>query len=154
MGREVRRVPAAWQHPKDSRGQYRALFEGCDIQALVDDWRMGRARWVSGGDPESKKHGCTWEEWAGPCPDPSDYMPNWPDHERTHWQMYETCSEGTPISPVCASPEELAQWLAEHGASAFADMPATYDEWLRTIQRGSAPSAVIIGGVVKPGVSL
>ena len=28
MGREVRRVPADWQHPKDARGRFIPLFDG------------------------------------------------------------------------------------------------------------------------------
>lgn len=40
-------------------------------------------------------------------------MPRWSAKKRTHLQMYETCSEGTPISPVMATAEELAHWLAD-----------------------------------------
>jgi hypothetical protein len=60
------------------------------------------------------------------------------------WQMWETTSEGSPMSPVFKTPEELARWLADTGASAFAGMTATYDEWLGTITvSGGAPSAVL-----------
>lgn len=38
-------------------------------------------------------------------------MPQWPKHERTHVQMYEACTEGTPVSPVLESPEALRRWL-------------------------------------------
>ena len=55
-------------------------------------------------------------------------------------------NEGTPISPVMESPEALAHWLADNNASAFAGMTATYEQWLRTIQRGFAVSAVSVGG--------
>ena len=58
------------------------------------------------------------------------------------WCMYETTSEGTPISPVCETKEALAQWLADNDAPAWGDKTATYEEWLRTIKRGSAVSAV------------
>jgi hypothetical protein len=70
-------------------------------------------------------------------------MPQWPTEERTHWQMYETTSEGTPISPVMESPDALADWLATHKASAFAGMPATREQWLATIKRGWAASAIL-----------
>lgn len=49
------------------------------------------------------------------------------------WQMWETTSEGSPMSPVFASSEELANWLTTTGASAFAGRTATYDEWLGMI---------------------
>lgn len=58
-------------------------------------------------------------------------MPSWPDAERTHFQMYETCSEGTPISPVLESPEAVARWCAENGASAFGYMTQSYEWWLK-----------------------
>lgn len=47
--------------------------------------------------------------------------------------MYETCSEGTPISPIFAGPEELAEWLASNDASTFADHTASRDDWMRII---------------------
>lgn len=53
------------------------------------------------------------------------------------YQMWETTSEGSPISPVFASPEELARWLADNKASWFGDATATYDQWMSLI--GDAP---------------
>lgn len=83
-------------------------------------------------------------------------MPDWPDEERTHYQMYESTSEGTPISPPCASEEELADWLVANGASAFADQTASREAWLRTIRRGSSIcSAVFLSdGRLISGVEL
>ena len=69
-------------------------------------------------------------------------MPNWQLNERTHLMMYETTSEGTPISPAFETAEELARWLADTGASSFGDATATYEQWMETIRAGSAPSAV------------
>ena len=71
-------------------------------------------------------------------------MPTWAKDEATHYMMYETCTEGTPISPAFATPEELAHWLADAGASAFGNQTATYEQWLSTIKRGWAPSAVML----------
>lgn len=93
--------------------------------------------------------------WAGEAPDepnPDWYMPDWKPEERTHYMMYENTSEGTPLSPAFAEPEELARWLADTGASAFAGYTARYDEWLSTIKRGSAVSAVIDGNGIRSGV--
>ena len=69
-------------------------------------------------------------------------MPEWPEAERTHWQMYEDTSEGTPISPVMETPEMLARWLADTGASSMGRNTATYEQWLATIHRGWAPSMI------------
>jgi hypothetical protein len=80
-------------------------------------------------------------EWCG-CPDKDDYMPDWPAEQRTHLMMYEDTSEGTPISPAFATPEELARWLADTNASAFGREGASYEAWLRIARGGWAPSMV------------
>lgn len=150
MGREVRRVPADWKHPEGV-----ALFDGPDYAPRVKKWDEGAAKWAQGlrddynggwkpldGSEEAK----TYADWAGVRPDASDYMPVWPESERTHYMMYEDTSEGTPISPAFATPEELARWLADTEATAFADQPASYESWLRVARGGYACSAVSVGG--------
>jgi len=161
MSRECRRVSANWQHPKDSSGRYIPLHDR-DFEAELVEWLEEKGQWARGlrqiyapvgWIPRKPEDGESYEKWNGECPCQDDYMPNWPDDIRTHYQMYETTSEGTPISPVMASPEELAHWLADNGASAFAGMTATYEQWLRTIVgSGSIGSCVktenkIISGV-------
>ena len=47
--------------------------------------------------------------------------------------MWETTSEGSPMSPVFATPEELADWLSETGASLFGGTTAQRDQWLKII---------------------
>lgn len=56
--------------------------------------------------------------------------------------MYEDVSEGTPISPAFATPEELARWLTDNNASAYADQTASYEGWLRVANGGLAISMV------------
>lgn len=154
MGREVRRVPPTWEHPKDESGHYIPLTGG-SVSKRTAEWDEDaaqfdkglRRKWTPPGEPvEWVPHGdtecATYAEYGGERPDPAEYMPDWPDAERTHLQMYEDCSEGTPISPVFATAEELARWLADTGASAFGGMTATYEQWLATCQQGWAPSAV------------
>jgi hypothetical protein len=117
MGREVRRVPPTWQHPKDGR-RYIPL---------------------------------SWDNLGRPSLGADQCMPTWPEAERTHLQMYETTSAGTPLSPPCASAKDLAKWLADHHADAGAGMTATEKEWLSMIESGkpAAPFA-IEGGQVQP----
>ena len=146
MGREVRRVPAGWEHPRDKNGKYKPLYDG-SYRAAVEKWKHGYADWESGiGRPEYSESLDEYWEYAGNPPDPEDYMFEAEPEDRTHWQMYEDTSEGTPISPVFDCPKKLARWLADTGASAFADRTATYDQWLATIDRGHALSAVIAPG--------
>ncbi len=139
MGREVRRVPKDWQHPR-LNGRFVPLHD--DYTARRADYERDREMWERGEPPQyataETLQRCSFVEWAGLPPDPADYMPDWPADERTHWQMYEDTSEGTPISPVMDSPQKLARWLADTNASAFADEGATYDQWLSMINAGSS----------------
>ncbi len=128
MGREIRMVPADWNHPKNDRGQYEPLFdnyaEAVDRFAKdIEEMGLEKALEENDGGPRY-----------------SNYMH--PEGERTHYMMYEDASEGTPISPAFATPEELARWLADNNASAFGNATATYEHWLNTIRRGWAPSLV------------
>lgn len=151
MGREVRRVPADWQHPKRANGDYIPLH-GRSFSKEAAEWNEGLAQWLKGfrsdyeggwRPKEEKYEGMIYDDWSGSRPDEDDYMPDWPDEQRTHLQMYEDTSEGTPISPVMATPEELASWLVDNNASAFGGMTASYEQWLATIKRGFACSAVM-----------
>lgn len=140
MSREVRRVPADWVHPKEN-GQFKPLLD--HYQTAHDDF-MG----------EVEKNGLQAAiDYYGCAPDINDYMPDWPDEERTHLMMYESTSEGTPLSPAFATPEELARWLADNNASAFGSMTATYEQWLSTCRQGWAISAVMVDGVMTSGVA-
>lgn len=160
MGRKVRRVPADWQHPKNDKGGFIPLF-GQSYAKAAADWDEGARQWdmgfrdgySAGWIAKEADITGTYAEWAGERPLEEDFMPDWPDEQRTHIQMYEDTSEGTPISPVMQTPEELAHWLADNGASAFGGMTATYDQWLATINRGFACSAVITGGHLESGVA-
>lgn len=160
MGREIRMVPPGWQHPKDAKGHYVPLHRGSFAQADAD-WNEGYAAWQRGEienygakDGESKwqpKSGSALEcssytEWSGSRPNPDDYMPAFPEGTATMLCMYEDTSEGTPISPAFATPEELARWLADTGASAFGSMTATYEQWLATCKAGWSVSMVMEAG--------
>lgn len=145
MGREVRMVPPDWQHPKDERtGQYKPMHNGDDYQGRADSWI---AHFHEHGLQEAI-------DYEGNPPDKNDFMPNWPAEQRTHYMMYENTSEGTPISPAFATPEELARWLTDAGASAFGDNKGTYEGWLRVANGGYAPSAVVVNGVMHSGVDM
>ena len=136
MGREVRRVPADWQHPKNEYDRYKPLYPGERYKANAEGF-------LEKANAEGLQEAI---DWYGQAPDQNDYMPDWPASERTHLMMYEDTSEGTPISPAFATPEELARWLADTGASSFGSYTASYEGWLRVAKGGWAPSAVSIGG--------
>lgn len=164
MGREVRMVPADWQHPKEQvpnwrTGQMEERYKPLHAPGWAEAakaWDAEREAWERGEFPDyasedSRK--LPFDEWSGRRPYSSDYMPDWPAEQRTHFMMYEDTSEGTPISPAFATPEELARWLADNGASAFGSDTATYEQWLRVARGGWAPSMVIADGVMRSGVA-
>lgn len=158
MGREVRMVPADWEHPKDYRGRYIPLLGGSYSEAAAR-WDTEYRQWINGlvddfsGGWKPYDGSCEYYwEYAGPPPRRDEYMPDWASEERTHYMMYEDTSEGTPISPAFASPEELARWLTDNEASAFGGETATYDAWLSTIKRGWAISGVVGPDGIKSGV--
>ena len=91
MGREIRMVPEGWEHPKRENGHYETLLEG-----YASDSEEFMEMAATKGLQEAV-------DYMG-CPDKEYYMPDWKPDEKTHLQMYETCSEGTPISPVMKTP--------------------------------------------------
>lgn len=163
MGREVRMVPPGWEHPRDGKGRYIPLIDG-DFDADDQEWTAGRIKYAVEGKVRDYDAGVLgWKDkpadapykyadWSGRRPDPCDYMPKWSKAEAAHFQMYETCTEGTPISPPMESPESLAKWLSENNASAFGGATATYDQWIAMIGCGWAPSGATMGGVLMSGV--
>jgi hypothetical protein len=42
------------------------------------------------------------------------------------------------------TPEQLARWLADNEASAFARQTATYEEWLAMIRAGSSVGSAVL----------
>lgn len=71
------------------------------------------------------------------------------------WQLWETVSEGSPISPVFKTPEELAKWLAESNEYSWRknDYGTTYEQWLTFIIKvGWAPSFMGDGTNFSTGV--
>lgn len=139
--REVRRVPENWQHPVDEKGQYIPLHGG-SVSQQQHRWDEHNAKWNQGlrqddlassswAPVEDEYKHLSFGEWDGPRPRPEEYMPDWSQVERTHYQMYEITTEGTPLSPVMASPQELARWLSENNASIFGGMTTDYNTWLQ-----------------------
>lgn len=120
MGREIRRVPANWEHPKSEdpygRERLQPMYDSTFADA-ASEWKEAFAAWERGERPsycsEDSKHLEYWE-WENSPPTREYYRP-WKDDEATWFQLWETVSEGTPVTPPFATKEELADHLAEHG---------------------------------------
>lgn len=136
MGRELRRVPANWEHPKKEDGRYQPMFNEYYGDAMAE-WLKENEKWNNGTHPdlirkpELKDKYPFYAMWNGNPPDVNIYQTKkYLEEELTHIQLYQTTSEGTPISPVF--PQEdldgLCEWAAEN-ATTFASFKATKEEW-------------------------
>jgi hypothetical protein len=124
MSREVRPVALDWEHPlgegaySDGSPRYIPLFARSAMRFHLDD----RA-----AHPEDYEDGI----------DPADYMPELREGTPYGWQLYETVTEGTPLSPVFATKEDLAAWMSSPAADRERVSPAVAAKF---IEAGSAPS--------------
>ncbi len=154
MGREVRRVPTNWLHPKNALGRYEPKHDR-SFDAAMDEWIKGRDEWNAPGNTRraewEAEHGpCPYEEWEGPPPDPNYYRPAWPEGSATAFQVYETVSEGTPVSPVFATREALIEWLVNDGSGmgiGGTRQPLSRVAAERFADAGFSPSMIGIVGV-------
>lgn len=132
MGREIRRVPANWEHTRqdcphspwsggcDEAKQhggkcYRPMYDQ-DFESALDEWIEEYQQWKRGEHPDwadgKLKDTAFWEWWGDP-PQSEYYHPKWDTAE--WYQVYETVSEGTPLTPPFATKAELVDYLVEHG---------------------------------------
>ncbi len=97
-----------------------------DADSAFAQWQKEYAEWLAGehdrviaeyGEADYPKDQpyASFCRWHGPPPDPKRYLPKWSDEEMTWYQVYETVSEGTPVTPPFATREELVEYLVEHG---------------------------------------
>lgn len=139
MGRELRKVPANWEHPKDESGNYIPMFN-VYYGDVLKEWLDNNERWANGthldliNDPVLKEKYPFYSMWEA-FPDPKSYhTKKYTEDELTHIQLYETTSEGTPISPVFPKEEfdKLCEYAANH-VTTFAHFTATKNEWKRML---------------------
>lgn len=119
MGREMKRVPLEFAWPIGT------IWWGYQLESVpcLTCKETGKVPWA--GDSDRYCPHCEGEKRAYP---PPIEVPDGPG-----WQMWETTSEGSPISPVFETPEALAHWLADTGASSFGWMTSSYEGWLGKI---------------------
>lgn len=133
MGREIKRVALDFDWPINK------VWPFYKLSTCIDDCDECRAA--------AKIRGMEFTEYN--CPKFKEYDPP----EGDGYQLWETTSEGSPMSPVFQTPEELAKWLDINQISSFSDMTCNYDQWLNFIYGSQwAPSAIIENGELKSGV--
>lgn len=170
MGREIRRVPPNWEHPRkpcthspwaggcdDAKKHggkcYQPLFDepfGPAMDAWYENWKKweaGTFDYPSYCDAEDRK--LPFWEWDSGPPDPEYYRPAWDESTATWYQMYQTVSEGSPVTPPFATKEELIDYLVKHGD--FWDQSRGHGAWSREnatrfVESAWAPSMIIADG--------
>ncbi len=55
------------------------------------------------------------------------------------YQLWEITSEGSPISPVFATAEELAIWIVDNESALFIEHSMPYEDWLHYVIVNSEP---------------
>jgi hypothetical protein len=115
MGREIRRVPPNWEHPKDEDGEYIPL-EDKDVVEASAEWAEAIALFAQGKHPEQSCYD-GWDDFLEDFGEP--YIRTfrtriWTDEEATHYQFYENVTEGTPCSPVLDY-QGMFDFLVAHG---------------------------------------
>jgi hypothetical protein len=156
MGREIRMVPENWDHPKNwvlgTKGpeeRFHPMFDRSFDEAAAL-WTAEFIEWQSGKRPDycdEESAQLPYWEWAGMPPEREYYRP-WQKSEAVWIQVWETVSEGTPVSPPFATPKELVDYLATNGD--FWDQERGDGPWDRAdaesfVERGWAPTLVTTG---------
>lgn len=122
MSREIRRVPKEWEHPTDDRGHHIPMYDH-DVETKSKEWFEGWEQWRQGIHKYQIKYPennppdySAYIDYAGRSPNPETCRPAFTS-EPTCYQIYETVSEGTPVSPVFESEDEMESWLIGQGTS-------------------------------------
>ncbi len=117
----------------DSIDAWSAVKRLGEMAELPEGWDTCQICGGEGLDPAARE---AYEAWSETDPPAGE-----------GWQMWETVSEGSPVSPVFATADALVDWLvnvrgyAWHAADAF-------------VRSGWAPSFVVAGGAMGDGISM
>ena len=156
MGREVRRVPPNWKHPRYDEGPNTGEFKSCndeDYETASKRWEADFASFMR-GEHKACEYGSIrhfWE-WESP-PDEETCRPAFTE-PATWFQVYQTVSEGSPVTPPFATEEALIDWLVEQGESHGTKYEKKYTRAAASafVKAGSAPSMVVSSHGVLTGI--
>lgn len=130
--------------------------------ALSDSFSCGRSFFVI-IESKCKKEGvpsqcpnCKGEGGLWDSPENEKKCEEWEREEPPSgvgYQIWETVSEGSPVSPVFAEPSDLAKWMVENDDSITKN--TTYYQWLKFIKDcGWAPSMIGDSNGIKSGTEV
>lgn len=116
------------------RNVYRMSTALREAAGLPEQW---------GWCPDCAGQGAT-EVYPGQFAEAEAWEPTDPP-EGEGWQLWSTTTEGHPMTPVFASPEELADHCAAENVSWFGRDGAPRDQWLRSFVGDEMPGMVRLG---------
>lgn len=152
MGREIRRVPKNWNHPREGNhfqplnddyvGVLKYYKESVDrfIEKMTEVIKKGNTEIYDDifSSPKSVYEYLNEDSQMNP-PDINDYMP-----EGSWYQLYETVSEGTPLSPPFEKKEDLVEWLTNN--KDYWDNTWTKKQAEAMVKAEWAPSGLLVNG--------
>lgn len=117
----------------DACDQY-VMMKKIVVAAGLDDetWGICPTCKGTGEDPATKEASEAWERTHPP--------------EGEGYQLWETVSEGSPISPVFASKKKFIDYLCDQGYS--------WEAAANFVEKGWAPSMMISNGVIKQNIEV
>lgn len=114
----------------DGINAYRVIKARCEREGVSDTCSTCGGHGSTEAYPGQRAEAEAWERTEPP--------------EGDGWQLWETVSEGSPISPVCTSAEALARWMSSPayswGVSKGSEI--SYDTALNFVTAGWAPTLV------------
>jgi hypothetical protein len=129
IGLAGRGEPGRWHDSIDNWRATEKLIEAAGLDPKV--WGVCRTCNGAGGIEAYEGQEAEAEAWEGTEPP-----------EGPGYQLWETVSEGSPITPVFANPEELARYMTIHGWGASNPMASSFEVAMGFIDAGWAPSMV------------
>ncbi len=152
MGREVRRVPENWKHPS-KRDVYGEGYPDDEYQPMyAETYAEAAERWKREYEAWKTKPKADYDFWLYDSPPDEEHYYQGDITERPWFQVYETVSEGTPVTPPFATEEELARYLSQYGdfwdqrrraEGRYLPPLPTYERALAFVKSGYAPSFMI-----------
>ena len=128
MGRELKRVPLDFDYPlyRVWYGYFMNSIGTCHSTNNKDYCEQCRKMAEIKG-VEFESHGCpNYEKYFGEVIDKLRELCEVPEGEG--YQLWETTSEGSPVSPVFKTLDELCAWC-EDNATTFGSYKASKEEW-------------------------
>lgn len=146
MGREIKRVHIDfdWRNKTIDDGGYCEIWKGYVLDSIKCFLCEGTGKNLKGKE-------CPLCDGSGkvyPIIEPPE---GYEFEKKKGYQLWENITEGSPISPVFKTPEELAKYLSKNNCWGSWNTP--YETWLKMIkEEGSAPSGVISNKGFQNGV--